>query len=323
MSSLILRVNGVLPAFMQEMGHYHERAEELARKAWPMANTSCSVFIEDKGHVLFHLLVDIGSGVVESLLRYERAKRFKIPDHRLRPPDCLLFTHSHPDHCIELYILVEGLKRRRPTAQYKGWKLPVVGTPKCLDTIIERFSWLRPHLETKVVDFGQSLEIATEGVNSISLTAMEVCHAEHAPGAAIYLLEHKDRKIVFGWDFLSIRGSVDSVLVRADVVLLDGNTWNPHPETGHISILEGLELLRRWQPGHAFFVHYSGYEDQEDEARGLPGPMTTDELETRIDRVTSGWGWSPGRVKMARPEMEVHLKEGQSTEIFYPISFLK
>ncbi len=317
MANLILRVNGVLPAFMQEMGHYHKRAEELAQKAWPLVNTSCSLFIENGGHPLFHLLVDIGSGVVESLLKYEYTKRLKIPGYKLRPPDCLLFTHSHPDHCVELYILLEGLMRRRPQAQYKNWKLPLIGTPRCLDTLIERFFWLKPHLEPKAVDFDQSSEIPIKGVGNISLTAIEVCHAEHAPGAAIYLLKCNGKKILFGWDFLSIKGNANSLLAGADIAFLDGNTWNPHPETGHISITEGLELVRLWQPRHTFFIHYSGYEDQEDEDKGLPGPMTTAELETRIAEVTSHWDWPPHRIQMARPGMEIHLKENQGPEVFY------
>jgi ribonuclease BN (tRNA processing enzyme) len=312
-------MNGVLPAFMQEVGHYHKRAEELAKKGWPPVNTSCSFFIEEEGRTLFHLLVDTGSGVVGSLLRYEHTKKLKTPDYRLRPPDCVLFTHPHPDHCVELYILVEGLKRRRPLAQYKDWKLPILGTPTCLGVIMERFFWLKPNLDTGPVDYGKSLQMAVDSVGTLSLTAIDICHADHAPGAAIYLLSFGGKKIVFGWDFLSIKGDVDNLLAGADVLLMDGNTWNPHPETGHISITEGLDLIRRWQPKQTFFVHYSGYEDEEDEQKGLPGPMITEELETRIAKITSTWGWSPDRVSMARPEMEVHLEEGREAEVFYSI----
>ncbi len=320
MTNLIVRANGVLPAFMQEMGHYHKRAEELAQKSWSLVNTSCSLFVKEDGRILFHLLVDIGSGVMESLLKYEYTKRLKTPEYKLRPPDSLLVTHPHPDHCIELYILVEGLKRRRPQVHYKDWRLPIIGTPRCLNALTERFYWLKPHLEIRTVNFGQSLEVATEGAGTISLTPIEVCHAEHAPGSAIYLLEYNDRKILFGWDFLSIKGNTNNLMEKTDVVFLDGNTWNRHPETGHISITEGLELIKTWQPLRTFFVHYSGYEDQDDEQKGLPGPMTTEELETKIGKITSAWGWSTDRIKMARPEMEVHLKENQNPQIFSPIA---
>lgn len=45
-----------------------------------------------------------------------------------------------------------------------------------------------------------------------------------------------------------------------DTLFLEANTWHPHSETGHISFLEGIELIQLWRPKQAYVIHYSGHE---------------------------------------------------------------
>src|SRR5687768_842630 len=82
-SQAIVRINGVLPD-ISKLGDVEksERAAEVKRTGMT-ANTSCSIFVKDKttksssssssssitpnNNKVFHLLVDIGEGVVKSL----------------------------------------------------------------------------------------------------------------------------------------------------------------------------------------------------------------------------------------------------------------
>src|SRR5215467_2740959 len=67
-NELLVRINGTLPD-LSAMGDEEksERAAEV-KKMELAANTSCSVFTKNSsGYGKFHLLVDIGEGVVKSI----------------------------------------------------------------------------------------------------------------------------------------------------------------------------------------------------------------------------------------------------------------
>jgi hypothetical protein len=72
-SDIIVRINGVLPE-ISEIGSpdFSKRAAEILRKDVKV-NTSCSLFARknqaQNSDSYFHLLVDVGTGVVESLTR--------------------------------------------------------------------------------------------------------------------------------------------------------------------------------------------------------------------------------------------------------------
>lgn len=68
------------------------------------------------------------------------------------------------------------------------------------------------------------------------------------------------------------------VLLEADLLVLEGNTLAPHPDTGHTCIETGLRFaippLRRRGP--VWFLHYSGHEDSH-------GPMSDTHIRKEIE----------------------------------------
>src|ERR1051325_8563206 len=92
---LIVRINGTLPdvSILGSEGK-SERAEEVRRQGI-RTNTSCSLY----GHAnhngqVFHVLVDIGDGVTDSIEKGSIELGFSS---NATVPDALLITHSHDD----------------------------------------------------------------------------------------------------------------------------------------------------------------------------------------------------------------------------------
>src|SRR5438094_913266 len=111
-SQLFVRINGTLPN-LSTLGDEEksERAAEV-KKMNIAANTSCSVFkvnpspSKDSQDGIFHLLVDIGEGVVKSLEEAITDIASKASVAQLSHiPNALLITHSHDDHVKDLLNL--------------------------------------------------------------------------------------------------------------------------------------------------------------------------------------------------------------------------
>jgi hypothetical protein len=105
------------------------------------------------------------------------------------------------------------------------------------------------------------------------------------------------RKIIIGWDFLSLPNVNENLLWNPDLLILGTETYNPHPLTGMISVTEAYDIVRRWNAKECYIVHYSGLKDFEEATnqwfRGPVKPMTTDELQSVIDshlRITGANG---------------------------------
>jgi hypothetical protein len=64
---LLIRINGTLPD-ISTIGSEEEseRAAEVKQKGIS-TNTSCSLFAADKTDKIFHVLVDVGQGIVKSV----------------------------------------------------------------------------------------------------------------------------------------------------------------------------------------------------------------------------------------------------------------
>ena len=148
-SDIIVRINGVLPE-ISEIGSpdFSKRDSHLRKDV--KVNTSCSLFARknqaQNSDSYFHLLVDVGTGVVESLTRgysqiyknhikynnnnYDKGNNAEQPRksgssigslssissqlvttaNSYSPtayPDVLFLTHSHDDHIRELPKLLE------------------------------------------------------------------------------------------------------------------------------------------------------------------------------------------------------------------------
>jgi phosphoribosyl 1,2-cyclic phosphodiesterase len=305
-SQAIVRINGVLPD-ISILGDTEksERAAEV-KKIGMTANTSCSIFVKDKtttsssittnNNKVFHLLVDIGEGVVKSLEKidlspYRDFNDLTTKSAAIHLPDAVLITHSHNDHIKELPLLISK-------ANQQSRALKIFCTKECHDQIVSKFpeiSTTNNKVSFNVIQPNQPFE-----VGSISAIPILAYHGDNSPpGSVIYILKLPDkRKIIIGWDFLSLPADVDQNLFwNPDLIILGTQSYNPHPETGLISVSDAFELVRRWNAKECYIVHYRGLMDFEDAKnqwfRGPTKAMNSEELQKTIDenlRVTGREG---------------------------------
>ena len=305
-SQVIVRINGVLPD-ISILGDVEksERAAEV-KKTGMTANTSCSIFVKDKtttsssittnNNKVFHLLVDIGEGVVKSLEKidlspYRDFNDLTTKSAAIHLPDAVLITHSHNDHIKELPLLISK-------ANQQSRALKIFCTKECHEQIVSKFpeiSTTNNKVSFNVIQPNQPFE-----VGSISAIPILAYHGDNSPpGSVIYILKLPDKKkIIIGWDFLSLPADVDQNLFwNPDLIILGTQSYNPHPETGLISVSDAFELVRRWNAKECYIVHYRGLMDFEDAKnqwfRGPTKAMNSEELQKTIDenlRVTGREG---------------------------------
>jgi phosphoribosyl 1,2-cyclic phosphodiesterase len=335
-SQAIVRINGVLPDIsILGDAEKSERAAEVKRTGMT-ANTSCSIFVKDKtttssssttinNNTIFHLLVDIGEGVVKSLEKIDLAPYRDFNDlttksAAIHVPDAIFITHSHDDHIKELPLLISK-------ANQQSIALKIFCTKECHDQIVSKFpeiSKINDKVSFNVIQPNQPFE-----VGSISTIPILAYHGDNCPpGSVIYVLKLPDkRKIIIGWDFLSLPDDVDQNLFwNPDLIILGTQSYNPHPETGLISVSDAFELVRRWNAKECYIVHYRGLMDFEDAKnqwfRGPTKAMNSEELQKTIDenlRVTGREGKfkitvaKEGMVWTAKSQEEQKV-EGQQQE---------
>src|SRR5919108_735074 len=262
-----VRTNGILSPAVQS-----------GKESSANANTSCSIFdIQEGGShkTIFHLLVDCGSGVVESIKN--GATQHGFSDNIL--PDAVLVTHGHKDHINDLPALLSEVKNK--TQQQPAFR--IYCTKECLDQISEQF----PSLSEKSLVFSTIMPGKAFEVGPFLIEPVPAKHS-NAPGAVIYIIKVRSKKIVIGWDFESLPGSEQGSFWNPDLVILGTETYNDHTfSTGMISVSEAYNLVRRWNAKNCYIVHYSGQQDKEDAKnqwfRGPTRPLSQDELQRTID----------------------------------------
>jgi phosphoribosyl 1,2-cyclic phosphodiesterase len=334
-SDLLVRVNGVLPE-ISEAGSpdLSKRAAEIYQTEFKV-NTSCSLFArerpakDDKRY--FHVLVDVGEGVVGSLQRgytqlYD-AESDKISSDLIignsrgqmkksgspigtspvtslmmetsyvnsieTYPDALLLTHAHDDHIRDLPQLLKHFDSLRPLILY------------CTKSCLEQLQKKLPELFN--VD---SLIITTNNVKSntkciinliepdstyeigpFSIVPVRAFHGDNAEGSVVYVIKYdqgdQERKVVIGWDFLELYPSDKNILWNPDLLVLGTQSYNPHLETGMISVSEAFVFVKEWNARECYIVHYRGLLDtREAQNQWFRGPnksMTAKELQQTID----------------------------------------
>ncbi|MGA9150818.1 MAG: MBL fold metallo-hydrolase, partial [Candidatus Nitrosopolaris sp.] len=217
-NDLLVTINGTLPDF-SIMGDEEksERAAEV-KKMEIAANTSCSVFTKNTSgygkNEVFHLLIDIGEGVIKSI---EQADNFASKSI----PNAVLITHSHDDHIKELPILIN--KVREPD------KLNIYCTDECRAQIMSKFPELggtHSSASFNTIKPGETFQVGL-----FSVTPILASHGENSQaGSVIYVVVTKGKKIIFGWDFLTLPNVDESLLWNPDLLILGTQSYNPHPE---------------------------------------------------------------------------------------------
>jgi phosphoribosyl 1,2-cyclic phosphodiesterase len=279
---VVVRVNGTIPA-LSDLGMENDRLTEVESNPTMNVNTSCSLIINEDGKPVNHLLVDAGSGVAGSLKQEcgsgVLAGRCAV--------DAVLLTHSHADRIDDLPSVVKEFGSPR-----------VYCTQQCWEAVTRKFSDLKS-VQHISVEAGKSFQI-----DSMKITPIGVRHSDDALGSVAYAAEFEDKKIIFVWDVVSFVNSSDPILRAADLVIIDAFTYNPHPETGHLSILQAYDLIKIWNPKQAYLINYSGYEDFKNQenpyARVPKKPMASAELTSQVMSDLNAWGagWTE-RVKVA------------------------
>jgi phosphoribosyl 1,2-cyclic phosphodiesterase len=290
---LLLRINGTLPD-IKTLGDEEksERAAEVKQRGIN-TNTSCSLFAKAREtNQIFHLLVDIGQGILKSIEKSISDLRIDTSSLSSIPPEAVLITHSHEDHISELPLLADR-------ARDKSRNLKVYCTSECRDQIITKFPKINSNNQVSfnVVQPGQTFQLGP-----FSITPVLADHGENSPaGSVIYIVKLANLKVIIGWDFLSLPNVDENLLWNPDLAILGTQSYNPHPQTGMISVSEAFELVRRWNAKESYIVHYRGLSDFEEATnqwfRGPVKAMTTNELQKIIDSHLQIIG-SEGKFKM-------------------------
>jgi phosphoribosyl 1,2-cyclic phosphodiesterase len=336
----IVRINGVLPD-LSTLGDKEksERAAEVEQKGMT-TNTSCSVFVSNNitetNQEIFHLLIDAGEGVAKSLEKMDLSSsssnvdsivsRF-FKDYVVNMPDAVLITHSHNDHIKDLPLIAAKYFERKSEA------LKVYCTRECHEQINNKFSDLasKTNIDNRI-SFTIIRPNEPFNIGPISVTPISAYHGDNAPeGSVIYILTLPDnKKVIIGWDFLSLPDDIDqNQFWNPDLVVLGTQTYNPHPETGLISVSDAFEFVRRWNAKECYIVHYRGLRDFEDAKnqwfRGPTKAMNSVELQKTIDenlRITGKEGKykiivaKEGMVWTARKdEVEGEKQDQQSSQV--------
>jgi phosphoribosyl 1,2-cyclic phosphodiesterase len=317
---LIVRINGTLPD-ISTLGSEEksERAAEVKRQGIS-TNTSCSLFARvETDQKIFHILVDVGQGIVNSIEKGTSDLGFNSSSSSFIP-GALLITHSHDDHIKELPMLVSKVDDDDNSSK----NLKIFCTMECRDQVIKKFSQLSEKTTTNnnrvsfnIVQPDQNFE-----VGPFSITPILADHGDNSPpGSVIYIVKLLDKKIIIGWDFLSLPNADPNLFWNPDLLILGTQSYNPHPQTGMISVSDAYEIIRRWNAKECYIVHYGGLLDFEEASnqwfRGPVKAMTTEELQRVIDehlRVTGDSG--KFTMTVAKEGMIWTEKEGQQSRIY-------
>jgi ribonuclease BN (tRNA processing enzyme) len=269
-TELLLRVNGIQPAFGIEFGLASPRTEEvLAADPYRQANVSFSLVQREGDAIRRHTLIDVGMGVVPSLLDFERS-------HGVHVVHEVLLTHHHFDHLAQLDWLSMNLVRNDRADQPRP--LPIYASRPCWDLGPTR---LFPHLAER-----SEFRSLTPGVpvvlGELTVTPFAVDHGRAVPGALGFVVQHGQRRIVISGDFHHLVREDSELLMDAEVMFLEANTWHPIPGLAHQSVLGDLELVKRWRPKRAYLIHYSGYEDRQFVGERIHGPLSQSQLRDEL-----------------------------------------
>jgi phosphoribosyl 1,2-cyclic phosphodiesterase len=221
-------------------------------------------------------------GVVKSI---EKGITDSVSAQRLdtslsKMPNAVLITHSHDDHINDLSKLIDKVKDG-------SGKIDIYCTKECREQIITKFPGLagKESLVVNVIQPDDSFK-----VGPFSVIPVLANHGDNSPsGSVIYIVNYQDKKIIMGWDFMSLPNVDENLLWNPDLLVLGTQSYNAHPETGMISVSEAYLLVRRWNVKECYLVHYSGLRDfEESKNQRLSG----DERRFRITVGKEGFIWT-------------------------------
>ena len=330
---IIVRINGTLPD-ISTLGNEDnsERAAEI-KKQNIYSNTSCSIFLQNKPNQIFHILFDIGQGIVQSIEQgisdiglmpsssptnstsqlFSSSPLSSDPSSSQYLPDALLITHAHDDHIKELPILIDKVIS-------SSKKLSVFCTSECYNQLIKIFPQISSPNIKMYISFNILQPNNPFNIDQFSIIPILANHGNDIPqgGAVIYLVHIANKKIIIGWDFLSLYNVDEHLLWNPDLLILGTQSYNPHPESGMISVTDAYNIIRRWNAKECFIVHYSGLKDFEESKnqwfRGPTKPMTSDDLQKTINPSIPITGGNEFKIIVAKEGMIYSLSDQQQQQ---------
>lgn len=275
-----LTLNGVDAPILRQFGCACARCALETRQA----NVSASLlsFGEDS-QLAHHVLFDVGSGVVDSLLD---SPDLQGVHGRL---DQLFLTHWHRDHVADLNRLSVAWDRH--IRKRSG---PMQGLPLWCRT--GTAAWIRHYYDFEVAKFltltssdennppGTVLPaVSVAGIPDVTITPLTLSHytADFALDreqvvycCCGYVLESGGTKIVLMWDVDNQNGWLtnpttaahrDAIekLLNADHLFIDCPFWHPFSKpVSHISFCEVVDIVTVLQPKETLLMHISGHPDE-------------------------------------------------------------
>lgn len=202
-------------------------------------NTSFSLIVGHLINFLLHILVDFGSGCTRSIQRAG-----------LRGPKVVFSTHIHMDHSD-----FKELDTLKEMARQDGYSEPIqfVATDYTFSQIP---AFLRSHFAHVPAIPNQRVSMKIDGV---TMSFLPIDASDHFTGAVMYVIEVANIKTGFLFDKKSWSTVPLSDLEDLDFAFLEANTIEPmNSKTGHVSLAEGLQMLRRLNksPRASFVFHY-------------------------------------------------------------------
>lgn len=199
-----------------------------------------SVFIEQDN---FHLLIDSGPDIRHQLLR-----------EQITQMDALLLTHIHYDH-------IGGIDDLRPLSQKHADGLNCYGDAFTCESALR----LHPHIQNwkKIKNLPRlnflSLEISANGSFlpfSLGPFTIQPIRQMHIPNINFYSTGFViNKKIAYLTDFKYIIEADKHHLFDLDVMILGTPLMFAH--SNHISIPEGIELLKFFRAKQGYLTHLS------------------------------------------------------------------
>ncbi|HVX03356.1 MAG TPA: MBL fold metallo-hydrolase [Nitrososphaera sp.] len=303
-ATFFVRINGVLPDINNKEDK--NASSSGGGSEGGRAHTSISVFSGG-----FHLLVDAGGGVADSVKKGASDIGYKAE------PDAILLTHGRREHTSDLAPFLAGGSAK------------IFCTAECASQVAKEFPQIDKSRFAANIIPGQPFEagpfsivpVAADNNNNKSSTTTNGGDNSGFPGSVIYVIRTKEggssigsRKVIAAWDFISLKNVDADLMWNPDLAVFGTETYNDHPSTGMISITQAYHLIKMWNAKDCYVLHYSGEMDKEDAKnqwhRGPDGPLPPDELQKAINDY----------LRMSGLEDKVEIKVARQGMVWRPSS---
>ncbi len=218
------------------------------------------------------MMVDAGRGIYRALIEQEY-----LPGVDHIPIDGIAVTHSHFDHwggIDELANMYRRYQRERGIKPEENKPLKIYTKEETWKDSIEKL-WgfltqsSRGGTRPPMLDYKRCEPGKEEVHDNIHFTPYAVKHGPKGQlvGCLSYLItlgQEKKKKVLITGDLAPHKYWTDwekdlpfTQEDKLDLVIIEANSWQPLPRTGHLSLLEALDMIEYWQPQRAILTHIS------------------------------------------------------------------